>query len=85
MGINGTGKTTTVGKLAKAETDAGRAVIRVSYTHLERVRKPIEEYKPTDMSMLALQPLGEDAHFFNLAQCDPDLYGTQPIKAARCV
>lgn len=46
------------------------------------MRKPIEEYKPTDMSMLALQPLGEDAHFFNLAQCDPDLYGTQPIKAA---
>ena len=27
VGINGTGKTTTVGKLAKAETDAGRAVI----------------------------------------------------------
>ena len=27
QGINGTGKTTTVGKLAKAETDAGRAVI----------------------------------------------------------
>lgn len=51
-------------------------------SYYERVRKPIEEYKPTDMSMLALQPLGEDAHFFNLAQCDPDLYGTQPIKAA---
>ena len=45
-------------------------------SYYERVRKPIEEYKPTDMSMLALQPLGEDAHFFNLAQCDPDLYGT---------
>ena len=27
VGINGTGKTTTVGKLAKASTDAGRAVI----------------------------------------------------------
>ena len=27
VGINGTGKTTTVGKLAKAETDAGRAAI----------------------------------------------------------
>ena len=27
VGINGTGKTTTVGKLSKAETDAGRAVI----------------------------------------------------------
>ena len=27
-------------------------------SYYERVRKPIEEYKPTDMSMLALQPLG---------------------------
>lgn len=30
-------------------------------SYYERVRKPIEEYKPTDMSMLALQPLGERA------------------------
>ncbi len=38
------------------------------------------DYTPTDMSMLALQPLGEDAHFFNVAQADPEIYGTTPAK-----
>lgn len=36
------------------------------------------DYTPKDMSMLALQPLGEDAHFFNVAQADPEKYHTLP-------
>ncbi|WP_295995408.1 molybdopterin-dependent oxidoreductase [uncultured Adlercreutzia sp.] len=40
------------------------------------------EYVPTDMSMLGLQPIGADAQFFNIAQANPDLYHTQPIKVA---
>ena len=30
--------------------------------------------------MLALQPIGEDAHFYNVAQANPEMYGTQPVK-----
>lgn len=37
-------------------------------------------YAPKDMSMLALQPLGSDAHFVHVAQHDPSVYHTTPFK-----
>ena len=54
--------------------------LMLAYTHsyYEKVRNG--DYAPKDMSMLALQPIGEDAHFYNIAQADPDMYHTQPVK-----
>ena len=48
------------------------------HSYYDKVRNG--DYAPKDMSMLALQPIGEDAHFYNIAQANPDMYHTQPVK-----
>ncbi len=45
----------------------------------DAIRK--DDYKPTNMGLMELQPLAEDGHFVHVCQSDPDRYGTTPIKS----
>lgn len=38
------------------------------------------DYSPTTMGLMELQPLSEDGHFVHVCQSDPDRYHTTPIK-----
>lgn len=47
-------------------------------SYYRRIRE--NDYTPTTMSMMELQPLGEDGHFYHIAQSNPEMYHTEPAK-----
>ena len=58
--------------------NAASLLMATPHSYYENVRN--YDYIPKNPNMLDLQPMGEDAHFFNIAQTDPDMYHTQPLK-----
>ncbi len=42
------------------------------------------DYTPTSMNLMELQPISEDKHFVHVSQANPDLYHTQPAEVAFC-
>lgn len=49
-------------------------------SYYKKIRE--NDYTPTTMGMLELQPLSEDNHFEHIAQAHPELYNTQPAEVA---